>query len=207
MRGYIISTQRLHGKESPPKKNPFTVLYKDFKRIYKAYPKETLLTITGLVALVILVQIKPLLFFLFFLAIDRIVQWLFKSTDFKLGIEQVSIISILFGYYYNLFLAFAATVVFIVMHEQRNIKFNFTAAGINGIIWLVFPFAAKIFAVFGVPITTVGFILPIARWIIKESANVLIGFQVHNVHINLMNLIYQIFFFRYLGVFFGAILL
>lgn len=180
----------------------FSLIYKDAKSIYRAYPTASKVFLLALLILIILVQSKPLLFLAVFFIIDRAVVFLQQKTDFKLRIEQVSLVSILFGYYYDITYGLMATLIMMSFLQYRNIKITFFGATLDGIIWILFVFLSA--AMRSIDIGTVAFILPISRFVIKEIINVLLGFEIHDLHKDSMNMIYQIVFLRYLGPVIGA---
>lgn len=213
-RYFILSQQPVNNQDIPENENEkppsrvkklLNILLKDFIRIYKTYPKSSKIVLAALIFLVILIQFKPLLFLLIFILIDRAFVFLETKTEFTLGLEHVSIVSILFGYYYNVTYGFLATLFMMIMLQYRNNKLTFLGFVIDGVIWFAFVFLVA--AMKSLSIGTIAFILPIGRFLIKEAINITLGFQVHDLHKDSMNMIYQIFFIHYLGPMIGFMML
>lgn len=183
----------------------FLLIYRDASRIYKAYPKAINTILLVLFAIIILFQFKPLLFLALFILYDMAFGFLSKKTDFKLRVEQVSVVGILFGYYLNVGYALIAVVVMMLITQYRNIKLTFFGATLDGIIWILFPFFA--FAMRGLDIGTVALILPISRYLLKEGLGMMFGYDVHDLMRNSLNVLYQIVFLRYAGPFIGALMM
>ena len=200
-----FNNESIEKKDEPPSKfrRLFSLIYNDIKTVYKNYPITFILIISILFILLFFLQFKPVILLLFFIILYKFIFFLSDKTDFQLGFEHVSIASILFSYYIGLSWSLFSTLILMIIIQARNNKVTFLGILIDGGIWISFCFLA--YGMRGFEIGTVALILPIGRFVLKEIISLILGFQLHDLIMDSLNVFYQIGFIRYIGAIIGLI--